>query len=147
MMHGMASNNRSQGGRPGMMRGGPMGRGGPMAMMKGEKPRDFKGTLKKLIQYLSQYRVLVLFVWLLAIGSTVASIVGPKILGKATTKLFEGVMAKIGGTGTIAGAVTFGVYDLTNHATLRGWRGTMTVVDITWGAFSCAVAAYAAARL
>ena len=42
-----------------------------------------------------------LFVWLLAIGSTVASIVGPKILGKATTKLFEGVMAKIGGTGTI----------------------------------------------
>ena len=101
MMHGMASNNRSQGGRPGMMRGGPMGRGGPMAMMKGEKPRDFKGTLKKLIQYLSQYRLLVLFVWLLAIGSTVASIVGPKILGKATTKLFEGVMAKIGGTGTI----------------------------------------------
>src|SRR5512138_365105 len=101
MMHGMASNNRSQGGRPGMMRGGPMGRGGPMAMMKGEKPRDFKGTLKKLVQYLSQYRLLVLFVWLLAIGSTVASIVGPKILGKATTKLFEGVMAKIGGTGTI----------------------------------------------
>jgi len=49
--------------------------------------------------------------------------------------------------GALFGAVTFGVYDLTNHATLRGWRGTMTVVDITWGAFSCAVAAYAAARL
>ena len=73
--------------------------GGPMAMMKGEKPRDFKGTLNKLIQYLGRYRALILLVWLFAIASTVASIVGPKILGKATTKLFEGVMAQIAGTG------------------------------------------------
>ncbi len=79
---------------------GPMG-GGPMAMMKGEKPHDFKGTLNKLIKYLDQYRGLILLVWLFAIASTVASIVGPKILGSATTKLFEGVMAKIAGTGTI----------------------------------------------
>ena len=79
---------------------GPMG-GGPMAMIKGEKPRDFKGTLNKLIKYLGQYRGLILLVWLFAIASTVASIIGPKILGKATTKLFEGVMAKIAGTGTI----------------------------------------------
>jgi ATP-binding cassette subfamily B multidrug efflux pump len=79
---------------------GPMG-GGPMAMLKGEKPRDFKGTLNKLIKYLGQYRGLILLVWLFAIASTVASIVGPKILGKATTKLFEGVMAKIAGAGTI----------------------------------------------
>jgi ATP-binding cassette subfamily B protein len=83
-------------------KGGPFGHGGPMAMMrKGEKPRDFKGTLTKLVQYLGQYRLLILFIWLLAIASTVAMIVGPKILGKATTKLFEGVMAKIAGTGTI----------------------------------------------
>ncbi len=90
--------------RGGMMGGrgrGPMGRGGPMAMMKGEKPRDFKGTLNKLIKYLGQYRGLILLVWLFAIASTVASIVGPKILGNATTKLFEGVMAQIAGTGTI----------------------------------------------
>jgi ATP-binding cassette subfamily B protein len=81
--------------------GGPMG-GGPMGMMrKGEKPRDFKGTLKKLVQYLGQYRLLILFIWLIAIASTIFSIVGPKILGKATTRLFEGVMAKIAGTGTI----------------------------------------------
>jgi ATP-binding cassette, subfamily B, multidrug efflux pump len=79
---------------------GPMGHGGPMAMMKGEKPRDFKGTLAKLVQYLGQYRGLILLVWLFAIASTVASIVGPKILGQATTKLFEGVMAKIAGSGT-----------------------------------------------
>ena len=86
--------------------GGGMGMGGrgggPMAMMrKGEKPRDFKGTLKKLIQYLGQYRLLIVFIWLLAIASTVAMIVGPKILGKATTKLFEGVMAQIAGTGSV----------------------------------------------
>ena len=79
---------------------GPMG-GGPMAMMRGEKPRDFKGTLNKLIKYLGQYRGLILVIWLFAIASTVASIVGPKILGKATTKLFEGVMAQIAGTGAI----------------------------------------------
>lgn len=80
---------------------GPMG-GGPMAMMrKGEKPRDFKGTLKKFVSYLGQYKFIILFIWLLAIASTVASIVGPKIMGKATTTLFEGVMAQIGGTGSI----------------------------------------------
>jgi len=82
--------------------GGPMGRGGPMAMMsKGEKPRDFKGTLSKLIQYLGRYKLLILFVWLLAIASTAAAIFGPKILGKATTTLFEGVMAQLAGTGTV----------------------------------------------
>ena len=101
MMHGMASNNRSQGGRPGMMRGGPMGRGGPMAMMKGEKPRDFKGTMRKLVQYLSAYRLTILVVGVFAIGSTIFTIVGPKIMGRATTNLFEGVMAQIAGTGSI----------------------------------------------
>ncbi len=52
----------------------------------------------KLIQYLGAYRVAILVVLLFAVGSTVFSIVGPKILGKATTKLFEGVMAQIAGT-------------------------------------------------
>jgi len=81
-------------GRPAMGMGG----GSPLAMLRGEKPRDFKGTLKKLIQYLGQYRLLILLSLLLAIGSTMASIVGPKILGNATTKLFAGVMAQIAGT-------------------------------------------------
>src|SRR4030042_2122458 len=80
---------------------GPMA-GGPMAMMrKGEKPRDFKGTLTKLIQYLGEYRLLIVIVWLLAIASTAAAIFGPKILGKATTTLFEGVMAQLAGTGSV----------------------------------------------
>ncbi|HEY5119856.1 MAG TPA: ABC transporter ATP-binding protein [Anaerolineales bacterium] len=88
--------------RGGLMGGAmPMGGGGPRAMMRGEKPRDFRGTMTKLINYLGQYRILILVVMLFAIASTVFSIVGPKILGKATTKLFEGVMAKIAGTGTI----------------------------------------------
>jgi ATP-binding cassette subfamily B protein len=78
-----------------------MGRGGPMALMKGEKPRDFKGTMTKLIRYLGEYRLPILIVMLVAIASTVFSIVGPKILGRATTKLFEGVLAQIAGTGTI----------------------------------------------
>jgi ATP-binding cassette, subfamily B, multidrug efflux pump len=86
--------------RPGPMRGGPMGHGGPMAMMKGEKARDFKGTMGKLIQYLDKYKVSIIIVMIFAIASTVFSIVGPKILGKATTKLFEGVMGQIAGTGT-----------------------------------------------
>jgi len=95
-------NNPTPAGGPGPMGGrGPMA-GGPMAMMrKGEKPRDFKGTLTKFVQYLGQYKLIILFIWILAIASTVASIVGPKILGNATTKLFEGVMAQIGGTGKI----------------------------------------------
>ena len=86
--------------RPGPMRGGPMGHGGPMSMMKGEKARDFTGTMAKLIQYLGKYKVSIIIVMIFAIAATVFSIVGPKILGKATTKLFEGVMAQIAGTGS-----------------------------------------------
>lgn len=83
---------KSHGGRPG---------GGPMAMMKGENAKDFKGTMKKLINYLSAYKFSMILVLILAIASTVFSIVGPNILGNATTKLFEGVMAKISGTGSV----------------------------------------------
>lgn len=75
--------------------------GGPMAMMKGENAKDFKGTMKKLTKYLSAYKFSMLIVLILAIASTVFSIVGPKVLGKATTKLFEGVMARISGTGSV----------------------------------------------
>jgi ATP-binding cassette subfamily B protein len=120
----------------------PMGMGGgPMAMMrKGEKPRDFKGTLNKLIRYLGQYRLLILFIWILAIASTVAMIVGPKILGNATTKLFEGVMAQISGTGSI----DFGYIGRTILITLalymisalisyaQGWIMTDVAMNITY---------------
>jgi ATP-binding cassette subfamily B protein len=82
--------------RHGPMGGGPMG---PGMMRGGEKPQDFKGTMKKLLKYLSVYKVSIIIVFVFAIVSTIFSIVGPKILGKATTKLFEGVVAQIAGTG------------------------------------------------
>ncbi len=76
--------------------GGPMGRmgGGPRAV---EKAKDFKGTMKKLGVYLKPYSLSITIVILFAIGSAAFSIVGPKILGKATTKIFEGLVQKISG--------------------------------------------------
>lgn len=77
-------------------------RRGPGAMMAGgEKAHNFKPTMKKLIHYLGAYKISMCVVLIFAIVSTVFSIVGPKILGKATTKLFDGVIAKISGTGSI----------------------------------------------
>jgi ATP-binding cassette subfamily B protein len=86
-----------------MMRSGGGGhpRGGPMAMMKGDQAVDFKGTMAKLISYGRKYRARLIVVLLFAIASTSFNIIGPKILGNATTRLFEGVMAQIGGTGSI----------------------------------------------
>ncbi|MGA2820833.1 MAG: ABC transporter ATP-binding protein [Anaerolineales bacterium] len=84
-----------------MRRGGPMGRGGPMAMMPGERARNFRGTIVELIRYLSAFRVAIVIVLVFAAGSTVFTVVGPKVLGNATTKLFAGVLAQIAGTGSI----------------------------------------------
>lgn len=88
----------------GPMKGGPMGRG-PMGhghgAAMGEKANDFSGTMKQLMKYMSKYKIAIIAVLLFAVGSTVFSIVGPKILGKATTKIFEGLMAKVSGTGGI----------------------------------------------
>ncbi len=74
--------------------GGPMG--GPMGM-KMEKAKDFKGTMKKLLSYMKPYRLPIIIVFIFAIGSAAFSIVGPKILGNATTKLFEGLISKVSG--------------------------------------------------
>lgn len=83
-----------QQGRPQQERGGPMG-GGPMAaMLGGEKPKSFKKTLRTFLKYLSPYKVSLIIVFVLSIASTVFSIFGPKLLGNATTRLFEGVVAK-----------------------------------------------------
>ena len=70
-------------------------------MMPGEKAKDFGGTVKKLLSYIGRYKIGVAAVLLFAIGSTVFTIVGPKILGKATTALFEGLVAKVTGAGGI----------------------------------------------
>ncbi len=86
----------------GPMRGrGPMGHGGPMAMMPGERARNFRGTMVELIRYLSAFRAAILIVLIFAAGSTVFTVVGPKVLGSATTKLFAGVLGQIAGTGSI----------------------------------------------
>lgn len=69
-------------------RRGPMG-GGHGRMGTGEKAKDFKGTMKKLFTYLSEYKIGIFFVMIFAIGSTIFNIVGPKILGKATTEIFQ----------------------------------------------------------
>ncbi len=74
--------------------GGPMGMGMSMPV---QKARDFKGTLKRLISYLSPYKTQLFIVLLTAIISTVFSIVSPKIMGKVTTKLFEGIMMRLKG--------------------------------------------------
>lgn len=77
---------------------GPKGGFGPRGMgMPVQKAKDFKGTLKRLIQYLKPHKYQLLLVLLTAIISTVFSIVSPKMMGKATTKLFEGLMMKLKG--------------------------------------------------
>jgi ATP-binding cassette subfamily B multidrug efflux pump len=125
----------------GPRRRGPMGHGGPMAMMKGDKARDFRGTMRKLIQYLGSYRIPILIVMLFAVASTVFNIIGPKILGKATTKLFEGVMGEIAGTGT---GIDFGYIGQILLITLalylgsslfgfiQGWIMSRISIDITY---------------
>lgn len=62
-----------------------------------EKAKDFKGTMKKLIKYLAEYKVGLFFVAIFAIGSTIFNILGPKVLGKATTEIFNGLVRKISG--------------------------------------------------
>ena len=78
-------------------RRGPMGHG----MQPGEKPKDLKKSVKKLMQYIAKYKIGIFVVMLFAAFSTIFNVAGPKILGKATTALSEGLMKKIQGTGSI----------------------------------------------
>jgi len=80
----------------GGMRPGPKGRGSV------EKAKDFKGTTKKLIKnYLANYKISLMIVFIFAVGSTIFSVIGPKILGNATTEIYTGLIGKIYGTGGI----------------------------------------------
>ncbi len=76
-------------------------RRGPGSMMGGEKAKDFKGTIGKLFRYIGKYKAAVIVVAIFAIGSTIFNVVCPKVLGKATTALSEGIMNKITGNGGI----------------------------------------------
>lgn len=77
---------------------GPMGHGGHMG---GEKAENFGRAMKQLTAYMSRYKFRLLLMFIFAIGSTIFNIVGPKILGRATTEIFNGLTAKISGTGGI----------------------------------------------
>jgi len=121
---------------------GPMG-GGPMGGMGMgvEKARDFKGTMRKLIAYLSPYKVSISLVLAFSIASTFFMIVGPKILGQATTKLFEGVVGQIGGTGTgidfgyiggIIGLLTVLYFISTVFAYAQGWMMTGVAMKVSY---------------
>ncbi len=81
--------------------GGPRPHGPHGGMMPGEKAKDFKGTFAKLLRYMGRYKLALIAVMIFAAGSTVFTIIGPKVLAKATTELFNGMMAKFAGTGGI----------------------------------------------
>jgi ATP-binding cassette subfamily B multidrug efflux pump len=132
MMHGGPT-------RGGAQRRGPMA-GGPMAMMKGERARDFKGTIIKLFNYLGRYKLLVIIGLVLAGASTVAMIFGPKILGNATDELINGLMSIYAGTGEInfvkIGQILLevaGLYAISAILSfVTGWIMTGISIDITY---------------
>lgn len=79
----------------------PRHRGPGRGMMPAEKAKDFKGSIGKLIKYVGSYKIAIFIVMIMAAASTVFNVAGPKVLGKATTGLSEGLMRKIAGTGGI----------------------------------------------
>jgi ATP-binding cassette subfamily B protein len=118
-----------------------MGRGGPGAMIKGDKARDLKGTLLRLIEYLGSYKLAIVIVMFVAAGSTIFTIIGPKILGQATTTLFNGVLAQISGSGTGIDfqaigrivVITLILYLISSILSyIQGWMMANISMDITY---------------
>ncbi len=111
------------------MRGrGPMGRG----MMPGEKAKDFRGSVGKLLNYMGRYKIALVFVIIFAICGTAFNIVGPKILSKATTEIFNGLLSKLsGGSGIDFGKIgrilliLIGLYGVSAcFSFIQGWLMT-----------------------
>lgn len=108
--------------------------------MPGEKAKDFRGTMGKLIRYMSRYKVRIFGVMLFAVCGTIFNIVGPKVLGKATTELFNGLVAKVNGTGGIdferIGQIllmTLGLYGISAVCTfVQGFIMTGVSNDVTY---------------
>lgn len=94
----MADETKTQIPKPTRQRG-PMGRMG--GMRRGEKAKDFKGTIRQLLGYIGQHKIAVFAAVAFAVCSVIFNIVGPKVLGQVTTKLFEGLVAKVNGTGDV----------------------------------------------
>ncbi len=136
----MSHDNKSQ--QPAQSRRSVGPFGGPPGMLRGaEKAVNFKATMVKLLQYLKPYRVQLIIVIAFAIASTIFMIIGPKILGKATTRLFEGVIAQFAGTGEGIDFVYIGnivillmaLYLLSAvFAYIQGWIMTDVSMKITY---------------
>ncbi len=94
MSKNSTGNNTETKKRPGARSGGP-------AIHTTDKAKDFKGSMKMLLSYIANHKVGLLLIFLFALGSTVFAIVGPRILGMATTEVFDGLMAKVQGIGDI----------------------------------------------
>ncbi|WP_432707050.1 ABC transporter ATP-binding protein [Gottfriedia acidiceleris] len=126
--------NRDSGRGPGQM----FGRSIPMA--PGQKAKDFKGSMAKLMSYLGAHKKTIVFVFILAIISTVFTILGPKILGKATDEIFSGVMKQISGSGKInfgkisaIGLWLIGLYVLSSFfAYLQGYVMSGVTMKVTF---------------
>ena len=97
----MSARNATASAQTGGARRGGFGHGSAGRMAPGEKPKDFKGAIGKLVAFMGRFKAAIAVVLAFAIGSTAFSIVGPKVLSTATTELFDGIVAKIGGTGGI----------------------------------------------
>ena len=120
-------------------RRGPMRGHGP-GMRPTEKAKDFKGSMGKLFRYMSRYKLRFVMVFIFAVAGTVFNIAGPKILGKATTELFNGLVAKVNGTGSInfskIGMIllwTLGLYLASAcFSFIQGWIMTGISNDVTY---------------
>ena len=113
---------------------------GPGARMGGEKAKDFKSAMKRLFQYMKRYRIQLGIMMIFAVGSTIFNIIGPKILGKATTELFNGLVSKIsGGSGINFGKIgeillwTLGLYLVSSaFSFIQGWIMTGISNQVTY---------------
>ena len=118
-------------------RRGPMGGHG---MQPGEKAKDFRGSMAKLFRYMGRYKIRFVMVFIFAIAGTIFNIAGPKILGKATTELYTGLVAKVNGTGGIdftkIGTIllwTLGLYLFSAcFSFIQGWIMTGISNDVTY---------------
>ena len=123
----------------GQRRRGPMGGHGP-GMRPTEKAKDFRGSMGKLFSYMSRYKLRFVMVFIFAVAGTVFNIAGPKILGKATTELYTGLVAKVNGTGGInfgkIGMIllwTLGLYLASAcFSFIQGWIMTGISNDVTY---------------
>lgn len=120
---------------------GPKGHG-PLATASSEKAKDFSGTMKKLFHYLSQYKILLILVVLFSVGSAIFSIVGPKILGNATTEIYNGLIGRVTGTSIginfekISGILLtlLGLYGISMvFSYIQGWIMAQVSQNVTYG--------------